>query len=149
MILFNSEIKYFELLLTFERKPFLKISFITALPTDIAKGLPPKVDPCVPGTIALETFFVINNKVTIFRINSDNTSEILSSSLIKSEGIYNSTIVNSIKAEVALRLTAAGHPPKVLTAGAVVGAEKANDLFQSAYDEHGRRLAKYYADLGT
>ena len=57
-------------------------------------------------------------------------------------------IVNSIKAEVALRLTAAGQPPKVLTAGAVVGSERANALFQSAYDEHGRRIAKYYAELG-
>ena len=57
-------------------------------------------------------------------------------------------LVNSIKAEVAQRLTAAGQPPKVLTAGAVVGAERANELFQSAYDEHGRRIAKYYAELG-
>ena len=38
-------------------------------------------------------------------------------------------IVNSIKAEVARLLTAAGQPPKVLTAGAIVGAEKAKDLF--------------------
>jgi uncharacterized phosphosugar-binding protein len=58
-------------------------------------------------------------------------------------------LVNAIKAEIALRLTAAGHPPKVLTAGAVVGAEKANELFQAAYDEHGRRIAKYYANLGA
>lgn len=57
-------------------------------------------------------------------------------------------VVNAIKAEVAQRLTKAGHPPKVLTAGAVAGTEKANELFQSAYDEHGRRIAQYYANLG-
>ncbi|HEY2574274.1 MAG TPA: SIS domain-containing protein [Verrucomicrobiaceae bacterium] len=57
-------------------------------------------------------------------------------------------IVNAIKAEVARRLTAAGQPPKVLTAGAVVGAEKATELFEAAYDEHARRLARYYQDLG-
>ena len=57
-------------------------------------------------------------------------------------------LVNSIKAEVAQRLTAAGHPPKVLTAGALVGKEKATELFESAYDEHGRRLAKLYERLG-
>jgi uncharacterized phosphosugar-binding protein len=34
-------------------------------------------------------------------------------------------LVNSIKAEVAVRLTRAGHPPKVLTAGVIVGKEKA------------------------
>jgi uncharacterized phosphosugar-binding protein len=58
-------------------------------------------------------------------------------------------IVNSIKAEVAERLTKAGHPPKVLTAGAVCGAEKATELFEAAYDEHARRIAKYYQSLGA
>ena len=58
-------------------------------------------------------------------------------------------VVNAIKAEVALRLTTAGHPPKVLTAGALVGAERAKDLFQSAYDEHAHRMAKYYENLGN
>lgn len=57
-------------------------------------------------------------------------------------------IVNAIKAEVAARLTAAGHPPKVLTAGAVVGPERATELFEGAYDEHARRLAKLYEKLG-
>lgn len=56
-------------------------------------------------------------------------------------------LVNCIKAEVAARLTAAGQPPKVLTAGAVVGAERATALFESAYDEHARRLAKLYEAL--
>ena len=57
-------------------------------------------------------------------------------------------LVNAIKAEVAARLTAAGQPPRVLTAAAVVGAEKATALFESAYDEHARRLARLYAHLG-
>ena len=56
-------------------------------------------------------------------------------------------LVNCIKAEIAARLTAAGHPPKVLTAGALVGAERATALFESAYDEHARRLAKLYEGL--
>lgn len=58
-------------------------------------------------------------------------------------------LINSIKAEVAARLTRAGHPPKVLTAGAVVGRERATALFESAYDEHARRLAGLYAQLGA
>jgi len=56
-------------------------------------------------------------------------------------------LVNAIKAEVAARLTAAGQPPKVLTAGVLVGPERATDLFEAAYDEHARRLAPYYARL--
>jgi len=53
-------------------------------------------------------------------------------------------LINTIKAEVAQRLTQAGQPPKVLSGAAVVGAEKATALFEAAYDEHARRLAKLY-----
>jgi len=53
-------------------------------------------------------------------------------------------LINAIKAEVAQRLTAAGRPPKVLTAAALVGPERASELFESAYDEHARRLMKVY-----
>jgi uncharacterized phosphosugar-binding protein len=57
-------------------------------------------------------------------------------------------LVNCIKAEVAQRLTAAGQPPKVLTAPALVGPERSSELFEAAYDEHARRLARLYLELG-
>ncbi len=57
-------------------------------------------------------------------------------------------LVNSIKAEVANLLTKAGHPPKVLTAANLLGPEKANYLFEAAYDEHAHRLAKLYEHVG-
>jgi uncharacterized phosphosugar-binding protein len=57
-------------------------------------------------------------------------------------------LVNSIKAEVAARLTAAGQPPTVLSGAAIVGAERAVELFESAYDEHAHRLAQLYANVG-
>jgi uncharacterized phosphosugar-binding protein len=57
-------------------------------------------------------------------------------------------VVNAIKAEVAARLTAAGAPPKVLSASAVVGTTRATELFESAYDEHAHRLARLYANVG-
>lgn len=57
-------------------------------------------------------------------------------------------IVNCIKAEVARLLTEGGQPPKVLSAGAVVGAERAVELFEGAYDEHAHRLARLYATVG-
>jgi uncharacterized phosphosugar-binding protein len=53
-------------------------------------------------------------------------------------------LVNSIKAELADRLTKAGQPPLVLSGAAVVGAEKAKELFEAAYDEHARRIAQLY-----
>ena len=58
-------------------------------------------------------------------------------------------LVNSIKAEVAARLTAAGAPPPVLTAGAIVGPDRATALFETAYDEHAHRLAKLYEKIGA
>lgn len=57
-------------------------------------------------------------------------------------------VVNSLKAEVAKRLIHEGQPPLVLTSSALVGAERAKQLFESAYDEHARRLAKLFASLG-
>ncbi len=57
-------------------------------------------------------------------------------------------LVNAIKAEVAARLTKAGQPPRVLSAGTIVGAERAVELFECAYDEHARRLAKMYERIG-
>lgn len=58
-------------------------------------------------------------------------------------------LVNSIKAEVAARLVAAGQPPKVLSGAAVVGAARAAEIFEAAYDEHSHRIARLYADAGT
>ena len=57
-------------------------------------------------------------------------------------------LINAIKSEVAARLTAAGRPPLVLSAAAVVGPQRATAIFEAAYDEHARRLAALYQHLG-
>jgi uncharacterized phosphosugar-binding protein len=57
-------------------------------------------------------------------------------------------LINTIKAEVARLLTEAGQPPKVLTSAVIVGAEKAVQLFETAYDEHAHRLAELYKSVG-
>lgn len=57
-------------------------------------------------------------------------------------------VINALKAEVAERLTRAGQPPKVLTAGVTIGAERATELFEAAYDEHAHRLSRLYAEVG-
>ena len=54
-------------------------------------------------------------------------------------------VVNALKAETAARLVEAGHPPFVLASGATVGRERAAEIFELAYDEHARRLARLYA----
>jgi hypothetical protein len=58
-------------------------------------------------------------------------------------------LVNAIKAEVAALLTAAGQPPKVLSGAAIVGPERAAQIFEAAYDEHSHRIARLYAEAGT
>ena len=57
-------------------------------------------------------------------------------------------LVNTIKAEVADLLTRAGKPPKVLSGSAIVGRQRAEELFESAYDEHAHRLARLYQNVG-
>jgi uncharacterized phosphosugar-binding protein len=58
-------------------------------------------------------------------------------------------LINAIKAEVAAKLTESGHPPKVLSGAAVVGAKRATEIFEAAYDEHAHRIARLYAESGT
>src|SRR5437867_839463 len=58
-------------------------------------------------------------------------------------------LINCVKAEVAARLTAAGQPLKVLSGAAIVGDQRASELFEAAYDEHAHRLAKLYANIGA
>ena len=57
-------------------------------------------------------------------------------------------LVNAIKAEVAERLTRAGRPPTVLTGPALIGVDRAAELFESAYDEYAHSLAKLYENVG-
>jgi uncharacterized phosphosugar-binding protein len=57
-------------------------------------------------------------------------------------------LVNCLKAEVAARLVAAGQPPLALASSAVVGAARAVEIFEAAYDEHAHRLARLYAHVG-
>jgi uncharacterized phosphosugar-binding protein len=56
-------------------------------------------------------------------------------------------LINTMKAEIAKRLTEAGQPPKVLTAGAIVGNQRATELFEAAYDEHAHRLARLFENV--
>ena len=57
-------------------------------------------------------------------------------------------LINAIKAEVAQRLAEGGAPPNVLAAACTVGPERSTELFEAAYDEHARRMARLYQNLG-
>jgi len=68
----------------------------------------------------------INIKCLIFRINNDNTSEILSTYTIKSEGIHNGVIINSKKASDVIRscISTAEKKAKVLIKKIIVVIEQ-------------------------
>ncbi len=51
-------------------------------------------------------------------------------------------IVNSLKVRIAQLLTERGIRPPVITRASVVGAERSRALFDSAYREHARRVAR-------
>ncbi len=53
-------------------------------------------------------------------------------------------VINCLKAEIAERLAKAGRPPTVLTSSVHVGPERSAELFETAYDEHARRMAELY-----
>ena len=58
-------------------------------------------------------------------------------------------VVKCLKAEVAQRLVAAGQPPRVLTAAALVGRERSAALFEAAYDEHAGRMGRMLMEVGA
>jgi uncharacterized phosphosugar-binding protein len=51
-------------------------------------------------------------------------------------------VANEIKVRTAELLHLKGRMPAVLTASALVGRDRSNDLFKEAYDDHARRLAR-------
>ena len=57
-------------------------------------------------------------------------------------------IVNSIKVRTAQLLTERGAMPPVLTRSSVVGSERSRALFDEAYREHARRLARVIGQRG-
>lgn len=53
--------------------------------------------------------------------------------------VGNTVVVNVIKSRLAARLTAKGSPPTVITSSTLVGDERAQQLFESSYEEYWRR----------
>ena len=59
--------------------------------------------------------------------------------------VANAAIVNEIKVQTAAILLEQGALPPVLTSAAVVGPERSAELFEAAYREHARRVARTLA----
>ena len=63
--------------------------------------------------------------------------------------VANAAIVNEIKVQTAAILLEQGALPPVLTSAAIVGAERSAELFEAAYREHARRVARTLAGADT
>ena len=60
----------------------------------------------------------------------------------------NAAVVNEIKVQTAALLLERGALPPVLTSSAIVGEERSRELFEAAYREHARRMARALAGGG-
>lgn len=56
--------------------------------------------------------------------------------------LANAAVANEIKVQTAELLAGRGQLPAVLTSSALVGLERSAQLFDTAYDDHARRLAR-------
>jgi len=56
--------------------------------------------------------------------------------------LANTAVVNEIKVRVAALLVERGITPAVLTSGSLVGPERSDELFDEAYSDYARRLAR-------
>ncbi|MDJ0924885.1 MAG: SIS domain-containing protein [Acidimicrobiia bacterium] len=56
--------------------------------------------------------------------------------------VANAAIVNELKVQTAALLADRGQLPPVLTSASVVGTERSAALFEAAYEEHAKRLAR-------
>ena len=57
-------------------------------------------------------------------------------------------LINALKAETAQRLVDLNKMPSVLTAACLVGRERSIELFEDAYDERARRIARLFENVG-
>lgn len=53
-------------------------------------------------------------------------------------------VTNALKSAIAEKLTALGHPPKVLTSAYFIGSEASKRRFDESYDDYRRRLLRVY-----
>jgi uncharacterized phosphosugar-binding protein len=108
--------------------------------TSVAQSMSSDVDPAVGGRLLDEADLVID----LCTPPADALIAIdgLDTPVGPGTTVTAIAIVNSIKVRTAQLLTERGVMPPVITRASVVGAERSRDLFDAAYREHSRRLAR-------
>ena len=108
--------------------------------TSIAQSLSSDIDPVVGSRLLDEADLVID----LCTPQADALVAIdgLDTPVGPGSTVTAIAIVNSIKVRTAELLTELGSMPPVITRASVVGAERSRDLFDAAYREHSRRIAR-------
>jgi uncharacterized phosphosugar-binding protein len=114
--------------------------------TSIEESLSAEVDPAVGSRLLEEADLVID----LCTPHADAMVDVpgLDTPVGPGSTIAAVAIVNSIKVRTAELLTEQGVMPPVLTRNSVVGMERSQVLFDEAYREHARRLARAIGQRG-
>ena len=114
--------------------------------TSVQQSLSSEIDPVVGSRLLDEADLVID----LCTPHADAMVELdgLDTPVGPGSTIASVAIVNSIKVRTAQLLSDEGALPPVLTRGSVVGAERSRTLFDEAYREHARRLARAIGQRG-
>ena len=118
------------------RRRGLKVVAITS----VAQSLSSAVDPLVGSRLLDEADLVID----LCTPHADALIEIegLGTPVGPGSSLAAIAIVNSIKVRTAQLLVERGAMPSVITRASVVGADRSQELFDDAYREHARRIAR-------
>ncbi len=108
--------------------------------TSVEQSMSSNVDPVVGGRLLDEADLVID--LCTPHADALITIDGLDTPVGPGSTVTAIAIVNSIKVRTAELLTERGAMPPVITRASVVGAERSRDLFDAAYREHSRRLAR-------
>ncbi len=108
--------------------------------TSVAQSLSSEVDPVVGSRLLDEADLVID--LCTPHADALITVDGLDTPVGPGTTVTAVAIVNSIKVRTAELLMELGVMPPVITRASVVGAERSRDLFDAAYREHSRRLAR-------
>jgi len=108
--------------------------------TGVQQSLSGEPDPAVGGRLLDEADIVID----LCTLEADAMVEIpgLETPVGPGSTLAYVAIVNSLKVRIAQLLMEKGVTPPVITRASVVGAERSRALFESAYREHARRVAR-------
>ena len=108
--------------------------------TSVAQSMSSDVDPAVGSRLLDEADLVID--LCTPPADALITIDGLDTPVGPGSTVTAIAIVNSIKVRTAELLVERGVMPPVITRASVVGADRSRDLFDAAYREHSRRLAR-------